>query len=330
MRFGVIGTNFITDRFINAGRLIPEFELVAVGSRTAERGKQFSEKHSIPYVFTDFEKMAESGLIDAVYVATPNYSHCEISRLFLAHGVHVLCEKPFAINEKEVVSMIEAARENNVKIMEASRSIYMPEIQAIKNNLHRIGQTRRAILQMSRYSSRYDLYLQGKPTNTFDVSLGNGAIMDMGVYNIQLAVFLFGYPNSITATGTILEDGKGIDGLCTTILQYDGFECVCMTSKVHTTHLYSEIAGQSRSILFTTSGELKDLKFYDNQGNAESIPSDGMGLEQNIYYELKKFIQYVEEDDAAFGKRLETQELSVIRILDETRRQIGLRFPNDL
>ena len=66
------------------------------------------------------------------------------------------------------------------------------------------------------------------------------------------------------------------------------------------------------------------------KGNAESIPSDGMGLEQNIYYELKKFIQYVEEDDAAFGKRLETQELSVIRILDETRRQIGLRFPNDL
>ena len=211
MRFGVIGTNFITDRFINAGRLIPGFELVAVGSRTPERGNQFSEKHGIPYVFTDFENMAESGLIDAVYVATPNYSHCAISRLFLAHGVHVLCEKPFAINEKEVISMIETARENNVKIMEASRSIYMPEIQAIKSNLHRIGQTRRVILQMSRYSSRYDLYLQGKPTNTFDVSLGNGAIMDMGVYNIQLAVFLFGYPNTITATGTILEDGKGIE-----------------------------------------------------------------------------------------------------------------------
>ena len=66
-----------------------------------------------------------------------------------------------------------------IKIMEASRSIYMPALATLKDNLSRVGCLRRAIFQMSRYSSRYDLYLQGKNPNTFNVSLANGAIMDM-------------------------------------------------------------------------------------------------------------------------------------------------------
>ena len=237
MRFGVVGTNFITDRFISAGKLIPGFELCAVGSRTEARGEEYARINKAPYWFTDFDEMASSGLIDSVYIATPNYSHCSIALTFLQHGINVLCEKPFAANEREVRLMIDTAKQNNVKIMEASRSIYMPPLETIEENLYRVGVVRRAILQMTRYSSRYDLYLAGKNPNTFNVSLANGAIMDMGVYNIQLAVRLFGKPENVTASGVLLENGKGIDGLCTAILNYGSFECVCMTSKVHTIYI---------------------------------------------------------------------------------------------
>jgi len=330
MRFGLIGTNFITDRLMCAGSMIPDFEAVAVGSRSEQTGRAFADKYGIEHVFTDFEAMAKSGLIDAAYIATPNYCHAKIANIFLREGVHVFCEKPFAANAKEVESMIETAKESGAFLMEAIKNIYMPAFEAIKAEFPRIGQIRRAVLQMNRFSSRYDLYLEGKNPNTFRKDLANGAIMDMGVYNIQLAVALFGKPNKVTATGVLLEDGKGVDGVCTVILSYDKFECVCMTSKVNTTHLHCEIGGEQGSVTFSMSGELEQLRGWDNKGNNWEIPVEVKDLESNLYYELVQFIEYLKNPNPEFVAKIEAQEREVIRILDEARRQIGLVFDNDL
>jgi predicted dehydrogenase len=330
MRFGLVGTNFITDRLMCAGKMIPDFEAVAVGSRSEDTGRAFADKYGIEHVFTDFEAMAKSGLLDAVYIATPNYCHAKIANIFLKEGVNVFCEKPFAANAKEVESMIENSEKSGAFLMEAIKNIYMPAFEAIKAEFPRIGQIRRAILSMNRFSSRYDLYLEGKNPNTFRKDLANGAIMDMGVYNIQLAVALFGSPKKITATGVLLEDGKGVDGVCTVILTYDKFECVCMTSKVNTSHLHCEIGGEQGSVTFTMSSELEKLKGWDNKGNSWDIEVDGKELEANLYYELVRFIEHMKNPDPAFAEKVVWQEREVIRILDEARRQIGLVFDNDL
>lgn len=329
MRFGVIGTNFITDRLLAAGSLIPEFEVTAVGSRTMETGRAFADKYGVEYVFTDFEEMARSGLIDAAYVATPNSCHARISNLFLRHGIHVLCEKAFAGNLYEVNSMIRSAEENGVFLMEAIKNIYMPAFSAIKDEFARIAPLRRAVLQMNRYSSRYGLYLEGKRPNTFCVELANGAIMDMGVYNIQLAVALFGKPDKVTATGVLLEEGRGVDGVSTVILSYPGFECVCMTSKVHTSHLSCEVGGENGTVTFSMSGELGRLQGWDNKGECWDIPCERLPLEQNQYYELVAFIREVNHPDPAFRKKVAEQERIVMAIIDEARRQMGLCFYND-
>lgn len=330
MRFGVIGTNFITDRLLAAGSLIPEFEATAVGSRNEESGRAFANKYGIEHVFTDFEEMAESGLIDAVYVATPNYCHAKISNLFMRHGIHVLCEKAFAGNLSEVNGMIRTAEVHNVLLMEAIKNIYMPSFSVLKGELGRLGTLRRAVFQMNRYSSRYDLYLQGKRPNTFDVSLANGAIMDMGVYNLQLAVALFGRPEKVTATGVLLEEGLGVDAISTVILGYSGFECVCMTSKVHSTHLQSEIGGELGSVTFGMAGELDTIRGWDNSGKSWDIPTERLPLEQDQYYELVEFIREVKHPDPDFRKKITEQERAVMAIIDEARRQMGLVFANDL
>ena len=92
VRFGVVGTNFITDWVIAGARLDERFELVAVYSRKQETADAFAAKHQIPYTFTSLEEMAKSPLIDAVYIASPNFLHAEQSILCMKHGKHVLFE----------------------------------------------------------------------------------------------------------------------------------------------------------------------------------------------------------------------------------------------
>lgn len=96
VRFGVVGTNTISDWFIAGARQDSRFELTAVCSRSQERAEAFAAKHHIPCTFSSLENMAKSSKIDAVYIATPNYVHASQSILCMSYGKHVLCEKPFA------------------------------------------------------------------------------------------------------------------------------------------------------------------------------------------------------------------------------------------
>ena len=95
IRFGVVGTNNITDWVIAGARQDERFELIAVCSRTKEHAHEFAIKHNIPHTFTSLEEMAKNPLIDAVYIATPNYVHARQSILCMNHGKHVLCEPHF-------------------------------------------------------------------------------------------------------------------------------------------------------------------------------------------------------------------------------------------
>ena len=109
MKFGIIGTNWITDRFITAAREHPEFSVGAVYSRTEETGRVFAEKHNIKHVYTDMVEMFQSGDIEAVYIASPNSFHAEQSILAMQNGIHVLCEKPAVTSVTEMDQVINAS-----------------------------------------------------------------------------------------------------------------------------------------------------------------------------------------------------------------------------
>ena len=96
IRFGIIGTNFITDMLLAGAKEDPRFEVMAVCSRTEERAREFAAKYAIPHTFTSLEAMASSKYVDAIYIATPNSTHAPYSILCMNHGKHVLCEKPLA------------------------------------------------------------------------------------------------------------------------------------------------------------------------------------------------------------------------------------------
>src|SRR5690606_35075821 len=110
MRFGIIGTNWITDRFIKAANQHTEFTIGAVYSRTMETGSAFAQKYGVEKVYTDLTALFSSGDIDAGYIASPNAFHAEQSILALEHGIHVLCEKPAVTSVEAMKRVIVALR----------------------------------------------------------------------------------------------------------------------------------------------------------------------------------------------------------------------------
>jgi len=227
IRFGVIGTNWITERFLQAAAENDQFQLAAVYSRTLEKGEAFAAEHGSPRVFTDLEAMLSDGVVDAVYIASPNSFHADQAIRCMNHGKHVLCEKPMASNSLELKRMIEAARSNDVLLMEAMKSTLMPNFRIMKDNLYKIGQIRRYFASYCQYSSRYDAFKEGTVLNAFKPEFSNGSLMDLGIYCIYPMVSLFGRPEYVKATGIMLS--SGVDGKaawCCVIRKWTRSSCI--------------------------------------------------------------------------------------------------------
>ena len=111
INFGVIGTNVITERFLEAGKDAEGFCLRGVYSRSMEKAVDFARKHGADLAFDSLEDMASCKEIDAVYVASPNSLHASQSIQMLKGGKHVLCEKSIASNQREFEEMKKVALE---------------------------------------------------------------------------------------------------------------------------------------------------------------------------------------------------------------------------
>ena len=328
MRFGIIGTNWITDKLLDAGSQIENFELTAVYSRTEEKAREFADKYNVKNIFTDLKKMAESDLIDGVYIASPNSFHCEQSILFLEHGKAVLCEKPSTSNSFELEKVINAAKENNTLYMEALKIPFIPTYNALKENLHKIGKIRKVVANYCQHSSRYEDYKKGDVKNAFKKEFSNGALMDIGVYPLFFVISLFGSPDKITADGLIFENGKGIDGQGTVNMVYDEMEITVLYSKIANSYLPTEIMGEEGSLLIEHVSEMDKLYFI-KRGSNEKTDLTLPRKENSMYYELKHFVDLYDENKKESPINSFSLSLEVMDILDKIREKIGIVFPAD-
>lgn len=322
IKIGIIGTNFISDDFCNAAVKVPGAVLRAVYSRKEETGAAFAERHSIPEVFTDYKKFLSSD-IDAVYVASPNFIHCSQTIMALEHKKHVLCEKVMAVNEAEVRSMIDCARRNQVVLLEAMRPDFDPAFDIVEQNLNRIGRLRRATFEFCQYSSRYDKFREGIVMNAFDPTLGNAAVMDIGVYCIHSLVRLFGMPQEIQAFSTKLSndfDGSGI-----VLMKYETMIAEAVYSKISVSVNPSVIQGEDGSILIDYISKPEKICLQLREGARDTLEGAGREIlpfipaDNNMIYEIQEFIKLISENN--IDHKYLQYSLDTIRVIDEVRRQ---------
>lgn len=325
VRFGIIGTNFITDWIIEASRQEPRFELTALYSRTVEQADKFADKYQIPHRFASLEKMAESDKIDAVYIASPNALHASQSILFLQNGKHVLCEKPFASNAKEAEKMILAARNNKRVLMEAMKSTLTPNFLTIKDNLNKLGTVRRYFSSYCQYSSRYDKFKQGEILNAFKPELSNGATMDLGIYTIYPMVVLFGRPKKVEATGIVLSTGA--DGQGAVNFEYEGMNATVLYSKIADSFLPTEIQGEEGTLTADRINTIGSVSLRYRNGNKTDLTM--IHNNNEYYYELAEFIDLIESGKMESAVNSHENSYITMEIIDEIRKQLGVVYPAD-
>ncbi|WP_432985035.1 Gfo/Idh/MocA family protein [Dactylosporangium sp. CA-233914] len=223
IRWGVLSTGYIATMFAKDLRLLPDADLVAVGSRSTEAAERFAAAHGVARAYGSWQALVEDPEVDAIYVATPHTAHYEASMLALRAGKAVLCEKPFTLAVAESEEMIATARAGGVFLMEA---MWMRCIPAIRRMVELVGDG--AIGEP--VAVHADFGMQGPFPETSrlrDRELGGGALYDVGIYPVTFAHLFLGAPASVQAWARM--SAGGVDENTGLLFGYDSGAVAALT-----------------------------------------------------------------------------------------------------
>ena len=312
IKWGVIGTGGIAREFTEDVISHTEMTISAVGSRNLDKANSFREGIK---GFGSYEELVNSD-VDAIYVATPHQAHCENTILALKAGKPVLCEKPFAVTAIQAKAMANAAKVNNLLLMEAMWTRYLPHIQKVRELMHELGEIHnvqadhgQSLLHINRLT---------------DPNYAGGALLDLGIYPVSFTYFVFGKPEKVTAKGVV---ENGVDLQTSAIFEYSGGRQAVintvMNSKTPTT---ASINGtKARLELATSFYRPTDMRIVYNDGRVVEFKNEyrGHGLrEQAIYFE--KMLITGKKDSELLPI---SETVSIMETMDEIRTQIGLKYP---
>jgi predicted dehydrogenase len=203
IRWGISATGGIARRFATGLSETDDAETIAVASRTAERAEEFGAEFDIAHRHASYEALAADPDVDVVYVASPHSRHEADTLLFLEAGKHVLCEKPFALNQVQARRMVDTARERGLFVMEAIWSRFLPAYQVLGELL-----AEGAVGEVVSVDADFGIRFPFDPAHRlFDLALGGGALLDLGIYPLQLASLVLGPPDEVRAFAQLGESG---------------------------------------------------------------------------------------------------------------------------
>ncbi|MCY9828773.1 Gfo/Idh/MocA family protein [Vibrio chagasii] len=324
IKFAVIGTNWITQKFVQAAHESQSMQLTAVYSRNLDSAEQFAQEFGVEATYDSLDALANDNTVEAVYIASPNSLHCEQSILMMEHGKHVICEKPVASNIVEATRMFEVAEKNGVVLFEAYKSQFLPNFKQVQLGLEKIGKVHKAHINYCQYSSRYQKYLNGENPNTFNPAFSNGSLVDIGFYCVAATVALFGEPDNAQASAKLLESGVDAHGCA--IFQYPEFDVTLAHSKVSDSYAPSEIQGEQGAIIIDHIAECTDVKIRYRDGSIENLTQ--VQSENSMSYEAQAFADCIAGDHTT-QTDAKQRALTVAKLITKMRQQAGVVYPAD-
>ncbi len=319
LRFGIVGTNFISEWFISEAKRVSGVEITSVYSRKSDTGNAFAGKHGIGNVYTNYKDMLSSGNIDAVYIASPTVCHCEQAREALALGIPALTEKMITVSYEELLELSETAERTDAPLAEAMRPLYDPAYDKIRALIPRLGKLTRANFEYLQYSSRYDKFKAGIIENAFDPEMKNSALADIGIYPLSMAIALFGEPCDSYSHSRLLKNGFEGEGHIT--LDYGSFSASVSYSKIRGSSAPSVIAGERGYIAFDRISAPRHILLHlYSESSAEEYTVDEPIL--NMSYEIAAFRDMC-RGVSNFREKL-SHTAAVMRIVDKVYADSGI------
>lgn len=324
IKWGIIGTGWIAEKMAEGLAVVKDVTLVAVGSRTKGKADEFARRHRIGTAYGSYEELAVDPGIDVVYIATPHPYHCANTLMCLRYGKAVLCEKPFAMNEMEVLQMISTARERHVFLMEAFWTRFLPSIEKVLELVASgvLGEVRHI-------KSDFGAITRFDPDHrAFNKKLGGGSLLDIGIYPVFLTLLLWGEPDQISSVPHI--GATGVDESLALIFKYgDGRIATLYSSFTVNSTVETHICG--------TKGRLKlnrwwhcpvPLELTKGEDHPETIQFDYVGNGYN--YEAEEVARCLRSGRKESDILPLDFSLRLIRLLDRIRKEMGLVYDADL
>ena len=219
IRFGILSTGTIAHKMARTLPMVPEAQLLAVGSRTQANADAFAAEFGIPRAYGSMEALLADPDIDAVYVASPHPQHKPMTLAAVAAGKHVLCEKPLTLTRADSEEVYAAAREKGVFLMEAMWTRFIPTILAAKRWIAegRIGE-----LRMMTAAFGYNTPITDPPDRILLASEAGGALYDVGIYAVEAALDFFAPQKVVDIQGTAALTPWGADAVNACALRFEG------------------------------------------------------------------------------------------------------------
>lgn len=321
IRWGILGLGAIAHSFAKGLQVVREAKLVAVGSRSKEKADAFADQYGVSRRHESYAALARDPDVDAIYIATPHTLHKENSLLCLEAGKSVLCEKPMAVNAREVGDMITCARTNGVLLMEAMWTRFLPLTGKVREWLREgaIGEVR---ILTADLGFRAGWNPQGRLLNP---ELAGGALLDVGVYPVAYASMVFGGPPS-RVTGIAHLGPTGVDEQAAMTLGYDQGQLALLHCAIRTrTPQEAWIIGTEGSIHvphFWRAGSAT-LERQGSDPERVEMPFSGNGYN----YEAEEVVRCLREGRPESELMPLDESLSILRTMDRLRDQWGLEYP---
>ena len=187
IRFGILGPGKIARKFASDIQLVPNATLVAVASRSLSKAEKFKDEFGAKIAYGSYQELAESKLIDAVYIATPHNFHLEQAKLMIRNKKHVLIEKPITVNLRGLEELLYLAQKNKVVVMEAFWTRFLPAVQKVKEivDSRQLGKLKSVDFNFG-FEIEEDYPENGRLLNP---ALAGGSTLDLGIYPVSVTRF---------------------------------------------------------------------------------------------------------------------------------------------
>ena len=325
--WGILATGRIAADFARNLREVPGARVAAVGSRSAASAEAFVREH-VPdgcRAHGSYAALLADPEVEVVYVASPHALHVEHATAALEAGKHVLCEKPLTVSLAEAEEMVATARRTDRFLMEAMWTACHPVVRQVVDGLHagRFGTPRQLHADLG-------WVVDAPPDDRLvDPALGAGALLDLGVYPLTLAHLLLGPVEQVAATGTLSASGIDLDVAMAT--RHAGGAVGALTASM-TSH------SPRTATLATDTGRLELPESFQHPayarwepagGEPEVLTGDGPLLGTGLGNEAAEVQRCVRAGLRESPWVPHEQTLALMAVMDDVRRQIGVRYAAD-
>ncbi|MFF5225931.1 Gfo/Idh/MocA family protein [Dactylosporangium sp. NPDC000521] len=324
IKWGVIAPGWIADQFAGAVHRHSRSRVVAAGSSSLQRAEEFMARHGGGRAYGSYDALVADADIDAVYVASPHSHHHEQTRLALLAGKPVLVEKAFTQNAAQAAELVELARSSNLLLMEAMWSRFLPHYDVVRQLIAdgALGEVQTVI---GDHGQHFEI---GPTHRLLNPALAGGALLDLGIYPVSFTSFVLGAPEEIQATGTMTT--TGVDAQVSAVLRTGSAHGIVSTTQTAASPTTASISGTAARIeLAGPFYQPQTVRLTDLTGDTrESAPPSITGHE-GLVYQAAHFADLLTAGATESPLLPLDETLTIMRTLDEIRRQIGLVYPNE-